>query len=122
MAEHYATIDDYIAAQPAELRPILQEIRTQIHAAVPDAAEKISYGLPTITRHGHYVVYFAGWKQHVSVYPVPRDENLRKEIAPYLSGKGTLKFPLAPPIPYDLIRRVAAQLAAEGQSGAEARN
>jgi uncharacterized protein YdhG (YjbR/CyaY superfamily) len=59
------------------------------------------------------VVYFAGWKHHVSVYPVPHgDDGLAAELAPYLAGKGTLKFPLAKPIPYSLIAKVAAQLAA----------
>jgi uncharacterized protein YdhG (YjbR/CyaY superfamily) len=119
MPENYSSVDDYIAAQPAQTRQVLQEIRRQVHEAIPHAEEKISYGLPTITLQGHYVVYFAGWKQHASVYPVPRgDELLRAEMAPYLAGKGTLKFPLAKPVPYDLIGKVAAQLAAERQGGA----
>ncbi|MGR0161328.1 hypothetical protein [Paenarthrobacter nitroguajacolicus] len=56
----------------------------------------------------------ARWAHHISVYPVPRgDESLNAEVEQYLSGKGTLKFLLAKPIPYGLIARVAAQLAAE---------
>ena len=79
----------------------------------------ISYGIPTITMNNRYVVYFAGWTHHVSVYPVPNgDEGLHAEMAPYLSGKGTLKFPVGKPIPYDLIARVATQLAAEGHGRA----
>jgi uncharacterized protein YdhG (YjbR/CyaY superfamily) len=114
MAEQYATVEDYIAAQPADIRRILQEIRTQIHNALPDASEKISYGIPTITLHDHYVVYFAAWKEHISVYPVPHaNDALKAETAPYLAGKGTLKFPLAKPVPYQLIARIAAQLASE---------
>jgi hypothetical protein len=61
LAEHYPTIDDYIGAQPADLQPVLQEIRRRIHEALPGAGEKVSYGMPTITRNGHYVVYFAAW-------------------------------------------------------------
>lgn len=110
------TIDDYIASQPAEMGTILREVRRRVHEAVPGAGEMISYGIPTITLEGHYVVYFAGWKHHLSVYPVPRgDEDLRAEMEPYLTGKGTLKFPLGKPVPYDLIANVAAQLAAERQ-------
>ncbi|WP_247040681.1 iron chaperone [Arthrobacter rhizosphaerae] len=110
------TIDDYIASQPAEMQEILREVRRRVHEAVPGAGEMISYGIPTITLEGHYVVYFAAWKHHLSVYPVPHgDEDLRAEIEPYLSGKGTLKFPLGKPVPYDLIANVAAQLAAERQ-------
>jgi uncharacterized protein YdhG (YjbR/CyaY superfamily) len=114
MAEHHGTIDDYVASQPAEIQPILQEVRKRCHEAVPGAGEMISYGIPTITLYGHYVVYFAGWKHHLSVYPVPHgDEELRAEMAPYLTGKGTLKFPLGKSIPYDTIEKVAARLAAE---------
>ncbi|MFJ6535756.1 iron chaperone [Paenarthrobacter sp. NPDC091711] len=114
MPETHPTVDAYISAQPEATQRILQEIRRTIHAAVPDAGEMISYGIPTITIDGHYVVYFAAWVHHISVYPVPRgDEGLTTELAPFLSGKGTLKFPLAKPIPYSLIAKVAAQLAAE---------
>ncbi|MEV7607523.1 DUF1801 domain-containing protein [Paenarthrobacter sp. NPDC089322] len=114
MNEHSPAVDAYIAAQPAGVQEILHEIRRTIHEAVPGAGEMISYDIPTVTIAGHYVVYFAAWKSHISVYPVPRrDEALAQELAPYLAGKGTLKFPLAKPIPYGMIARVAAQLAAE---------
>jgi uncharacterized protein YdhG (YjbR/CyaY superfamily) len=114
MTEKPSTVDAYISAQPDATQQILQEIRRTMHAAVPDAGEMISYGIPTITIGGHYVVYFAAWAHHVSIYPVPRgDEGLATELAPYLSGRGTLKFPLAKEIPLDLIAKVAAQLAAE---------
>ncbi len=114
MPETHPTVDAYISAQPEATQRVLHEIRRTIHAAVPGAGEMISYGIPTITIGGHYVVYFAAWVHHISVYPVPRgDEGLATELAPFLSGKGTLKFPLAKPIPYSLIAKVAAQLAAE---------
>ena len=114
MAEQSSSVDEYIAAQPADVQAVLQEVRRRIHAALPGAGEKTSYGMPTITLNDRYVVYFAGWKHHISVYPVPHgDERLAAEMLPYLSGKGTLKFPLAKPVPYDLISRIAAQLAAE---------
>ena len=61
VAGHYQNVDDYIASQPAEVQPVLQEIRARIHAALPGAGEMISYGIPTITIGGHYVVYFAAW-------------------------------------------------------------
>jgi uncharacterized protein YdhG (YjbR/CyaY superfamily) len=118
MVKQSRTIEDYVASRPADLQPILREIRRRIHHALPDAGEMISYGMPAITLDGRYVVYFAGWKHHVSIYPVPRgDEDLLRELAPYLSGKGTLKFPLEKAIPYDVIARVAAQLAAESHNG-----
>lgn len=118
MAPHFDTVDEYIGSFPAEVQDILQEIRRRCHAALPDSGEMISYGIPTITLGGKFVLYFAGWAQHVSVYPVPEgDQAFRESIAPYRAAKGTLKFPLAKPVPYELIGQAAALLAAERRSG-----
>ena len=117
MAQQFLDVNDYIATFPADVQPVLQQIRETIHAAVPRSQEKISYNIPTLTRDGHRYVHFAGWAKHVSLYPVPdRDETeagyaLAAELEPYLGGKGTLKFPLNKPVPYELIGRVAAALA-----------
>jgi uncharacterized protein YdhG (YjbR/CyaY superfamily) len=117
MAQHFETVDEYIASFPAEVQEVLQEIRRTCHAAVPDAGEMISYGLPTITLGGKYVVYFAGWTHHVSVYPVPDgDAAFRASLAPYRAAKGTLRFPLGKPVPYGLIGKVAALLAVQRRS------
>jgi uncharacterized protein YdhG (YjbR/CyaY superfamily) len=117
MAQHFETVDEYIASFPAEVQEVLQEIRRTCHAAVPDAGEMISYGLPTITLGGKYVVYFAGWTHHVSVYPVPDgDAAFRASLAPYRAAKGTLMFPLGKPVPYGLIGKVAALLAVQRRS------
>jgi uncharacterized protein YdhG (YjbR/CyaY superfamily) len=107
MAE-FTTIDEYLAALPADVRPVIEQIRRTLHAAVPDAGEKIAYQMPTLTLDGQSLVHFSGWKQHVSLYPVPPvDDELAAAIAPYVAGKGTLKFPLNQAIPYDLISRLA---------------
>jgi uncharacterized protein YdhG (YjbR/CyaY superfamily) len=117
MAAKFIDVDDYIATFPADVQSVLQQIRETIHAAVPGSQEKISYDIPTMTRDGNRYVHFAGWAKHVSLYPVPEPEEteagsaLAAELEPYLAGKGTLKFPLNKPIPYDLIGRVAARLA-----------
>ena len=112
MAEQLATIDEYISGFPAEVRPVLEEVRRRIRAAIPQAGETISYGMPAFTLGGKDVVYFAGWKSHLAVYPVPEGGTvLAAEMAPYLAAKGTLKFPYRKPIPYDLIERVATALA-----------
>jgi uncharacterized protein YdhG (YjbR/CyaY superfamily) len=101
------SVDDYIAEFPADIQEILQQVRQTILAAVPDAGEKISYQIPTVTMNDEALLYFSGWKQHISVYPVPTgDETLTTALAPYLSGKSTLKFPLNKPIPYDVISRL----------------
>jgi uncharacterized protein YdhG (YjbR/CyaY superfamily) len=111
MAETYGSVEEYIAAFPEDVQDVLDEIRHRVHTAVPDAQEKISYQIPTITFHGTPIIHFAGWKAHVSLYPVPEgDDDLAAALAPYLAGKGTCKFPLNRPIPYELIGRVARRL------------
>ena len=107
----FKSVDQYIATHPKDVRAILQRVRGAIRKAVPGAEEVISYQIPTYKRHGSYVVYFAGWKHHISVYPLPEgDATLDEEMAPYVAGKGTLKFALDEPVPYELIERVIALL------------
>ena len=103
----FASIDEYIAAFPADVQKILEELRTTIKTAAPGAQEKISYGIPTFTLNGKYLIYFAGWKNHISMYPIPAgSEEFNRKIEPYAAGKGTLKFPLDQPIPYKLITQM----------------
>jgi uncharacterized protein YdhG (YjbR/CyaY superfamily) len=112
MAVKFASIDEYIDSFPVEVRAVLEQMRRRIHRALPEAQETIRYDIPTFQINGRNVVHFAGWKQHVSVYPVPAgDEAFQREIEPFRAGRGTLKFPLDQPIPYHLIERVAALLA-----------
>ena len=108
MAENkFASVDEYIASFPADVQAVLQEVRRTVRAVVPDAGERISYQIPTITLDGKPLLYFSGWKEHIAVYPIPPlDDDLATEIDPYRSGKGTLKFPLSKPIPYNLITRL----------------
>lgn len=107
-------IDAYIASFPVDVRPILGKIRTTIRNAVPDAVESISYGIPTFKRNGNYLIYFAGFKQHVSIYPILSEcPGFEDELAPYRSGRGTAKFPIAQPIPYPLITKIVAFMAEE---------
>ena len=106
------TIDDYIAALPGDVQPLLQRVRQAIRATLPDAEERIRYGMPAIMLDDRYALHFAGWKQHIGLYPVSALEgSLEAEIAPYRTHKDTVRFLYAEPIPYDLIERVAAELA-----------
>lgn len=112
MAEQFASIDGYIHSFPEDVAAILEEIRRVIRKTVPAAEETISYRMPTFTLGGRYLVYFAGWKHHISLYPIPAlDEALEQEVAPYRAAKGTMRFPLGKPVPYDLIERLVALLA-----------
>ena len=112
MAEQFATINQYIGSFPEEVQVVLREVRRRIRNAVPEAGETISYRIPTMTLNGRSLVYFAAWKHHISVYPIPAaDEAFEQELTPYLAGKGTVRFPLNKPIPYDLIERLVTLLA-----------
>jgi uncharacterized protein YdhG (YjbR/CyaY superfamily) len=107
------SIEDYIAGFPPEVQRTLEDVRAAIRAVVPGTEEKIIYGIPTFVLDGRYVVYFSGWKRHVSVYPIPdtsADPALARAIKPYMAGKGTLKFALDTPMPVELIQRVATRL------------
>ncbi|MBK9577601.1 MAG: DUF1801 domain-containing protein [Fibrobacterota bacterium] len=100
------TIDEYIAAQPADIQKVLQKIRRLIAKTAPDASEAMAYGIPTFRRKGN-LVHFAGFKSHIGFYPSPSGITaFREEIAQYKWAKGSVQFPLDQPIPYDLIERI----------------
>ena len=116
------TIDDYIAAFPQEVQAILQQIRQVIHETLPGLGETISYGMPTFTLNGKYLVYIAAHKKHIGLYTAPTGvEEFQEAVALYGGGKGTLKFPLDKPMPFDLIRRVARFRAKEQAEKAAAK-
>ena len=100
------TIDEYIKAFPRETQKILEEIRSTIKAAAPDAQEKISYQMPTFFLNGN-LVHFAAFKNHIGFYPVPTGiAKFKKELSVYEQGKGSVQFPLDQPMPLDLITRI----------------
>jgi uncharacterized protein YdhG (YjbR/CyaY superfamily) len=103
------SVDEYIASQPEPIRGLLEQVRGTIRKAVPAAEEAISYKMPTYKLPGGPVLYFAGWKRHISLYPATATvvAAFQKDIAPYVVHKGTLRFPLGQPIPMKLIARIA---------------
>jgi uncharacterized protein YdhG (YjbR/CyaY superfamily) len=114
VAQNFQSVDDYIATFPPDVQTVLQAVRDTIHAAAPGATESISYQIPTFSIGGRPIVYLAGWKKHISIYPIPDlDEKLEPQIAPYLSGKGTANFGLGKPIPHELIAVLVQRLVAQ---------
>jgi uncharacterized protein YdhG (YjbR/CyaY superfamily) len=106
-----ATVDDYIATFPVDVQTVLEQVRSVIRKVVPQAEETISYGVPTFKLNGTYVIYFAGYKNHISIYPAPREnEAFKEELARYKGGKGTVQFPLSQAIPLSLISKIAKYL------------
>jgi uncharacterized protein YdhG (YjbR/CyaY superfamily) len=103
----FTSVDQYIAACPPQSQERLQKIRETIKNLAPAATEKISYQIAAFELNGRNLIYFAGWKSHISIYPIPPgDETFNEEIAPYMDGKGTLKFPLDKPLPLRLVKKI----------------
>jgi uncharacterized protein YdhG (YjbR/CyaY superfamily) len=106
MNDQFSTISEYIKTFPPDIQIILEKMRQTIREAAPGAVEAISYRMPTFKLNGN-LVHFAAFKDHIGFYPVPSGiESFRKELAPYITGKGTVQFPLDQPIPYDLVKNV----------------
>ncbi len=114
-------IDEYIADLPRDLQEILEEIRLTIRKAAPDAQETIKYQIPTFTLNGN-LVHFAAFKKHIGFYPTPTGiERFRKELSANEGAKGSVKFPLDKPIPFDLIGKIVKFRAKENLERAEAK-
>ena len=111
-------IDDYLAGLPAEQRDALQRLREQVREAAPDATETISYGMPAFKLDGRFLVSFAGWKAHSSLYPLTDRflEQNRAALEGYERTKGSIHFtpakPLADGIVAALVRSRIEDLAA----------
>ncbi len=115
------TIDEYIAGFPPDIQEKLQQIRQTIRAAAPDAEEAIKYQMPTFTLKGN-LVHFAAFKQHIGFYPAPTGiEEFQQELSAYKGAKGSVRFPLDKPIPYDLITRIVRFRVGENLKRAEAK-
>ncbi len=102
------TVEEYIAAFPPEVQAVLETVRATIRAALPDdAGERISYAIPAFTVDGTVVVFYSGWKSHISMYPIPGGSDaFLKRITPHIAGKGTLQFSLNKPMPLKLIAEI----------------
>ena len=100
-------IDNYIAAFPKDVQEILEQVRATIKNAAPKAEETISYGIPTFKLNMVYLIYFAGFKKHIGIYPAPTGiKAFKKEFSPYKTGKGSVQFPLDKPMPLKLITQI----------------
>ena len=110
------TVDEYLAALPEDRRGPMDALRRAIRAAAPDADETIAYNMPAFrSRAGRFLVSYDAYKAHYSLFPFT-DEMVAaygEELGPYLSGKGTIRFPADRPIPEDLVTRLVAVRVAE---------
>ena len=109
------SVEDYLAALPDERRAAMEELRQTIKAAAPEAAESISYQMPAFKTHGQFLVSYAAFKNHYSLFPASETvvEALGAELTPYLSGKGTIRFPADNPVPAAVVAKVVKVRLAE---------
>lgn len=99
-------IDTYISTFPINMQETLEHLRQTIRDAAPEASETINYGIPTFTLHGN-LVHFAAYKNHIGFYPAPSGiKNFKEQLSGYETAKGTVKFPLNQPLPFDLITQI----------------
>ena len=107
-AKRVRNIDEYIAGFPVNIQARLQELRDTIKRAVPAAEETISYNMPAFKLNGVHLIYFAGWKNHISLYPFSSamDASLPEAAAYKTSGRGTIQFPLDKPLPVEFVEMI----------------
>ena len=100
------SVVEYIGSFPLPARKMLNELRGIIRQQAPRAEEIISYGIAGY-RYKGMLIYFAGFKDHVSLYPAPRTEPAFKDaLAGYKGGKGTIQFPIGTSIPVNLVKKM----------------
>jgi uncharacterized protein YdhG (YjbR/CyaY superfamily) len=115
----FASYQEYLASVPQERRAGVERIRELAVAAAPDAVETISYDMPTLRLDGHFLVSWAAFKRHDSLFPasVAVVEELGEDIQPFLAGRGTIRFPADQPLPDDVITRVVRTRVTELRRG-----
>ena len=106
MDKDIQTIEQYIAGFSPDIQSLLEELRSVIREEAPEAEETISYQLPTFKLHGN-LIHFGAFKNHIGLYPTPSGmEQFREALSAYENAKGSVKFPLNQPLPWDLIREI----------------
>ena len=114
----YSTVDEYIALAEPKVKKALKDIRKAIRTTAPNAEEVISYQIPGYKYHG-MLVFFAAWKDHISLYPAPWSaDSLKKEMSVYEGSKGTIKFPIGEPMPLALIKKMVKYRVKENEARA----
>jgi len=120
--KRHATVQAYLADVPPKERAVLKKIRAAVLSVVPDAGEKISYGMPAFTYHGN-LLYYAAMKNHLSLFPGSKSvvRKFAAELKEFDAKEGTIRFTVDKPLPMTLIKKIAKARAAENRARAAAR-
>ena len=112
------SVDEYIAALPEDRRAVMAWLRETIRAAAPNAVELISYGMPALKSHGHFLVSYDAYKKHYSLFPASDAvvEACGEALAPFLAGKGTISFRTDNPLPTELVAKIVQVRLAENEA------
>ena len=101
------TIEEYISSQPEDLQACLRQVNAAIRSSIPEAVEKISWGMPTYWK-GRNLIQFAAAKRHIGLYPGPEAvEAFAELLMEYKTSKGTVQLPYSRPLPLELIAEIA---------------
>jgi uncharacterized protein YdhG (YjbR/CyaY superfamily) len=115
--KQFKTVDEYIGSFPKSIQDVLEKLRRTIQNAAPEAEEVISYQIPTYKLNGS-LVHFAAFKNHIGFYPTPSAIKVfKKELSRYETAKGSVKFPMDKPIPFDLVRKIVEYRMKENLEG-----
>ena len=114
------SVDEYLAALPEDRRAVMAWLRETIRSAAPGAVELISYKMPAFKSHGRFLVSYDAYKSHYSLFPASEAviEACGDELAPYVTGKGTISFPAGIPVPVELVTRIVRVRVAENAARA----
>ena len=113
MTDKPRNVDEYISGFPEATREILEQVRTTILTAAPEAEETISYAMPTYKLKGN-LIHFAAYKNHIGLYPTPNGiDGFKEELSRYKGAKGSVQFPIDQPMPLELIGRITKFRVAE---------
>jgi uncharacterized protein YdhG (YjbR/CyaY superfamily) len=116
-------VQAYFDKLPPVSRKVLRQLRATVRAAAPGTVEGISYGIPGLKLEGQPVVWYAAWKNHVSLYPMigTIKSELGAALDKYEMSKGTIRFPLDAPLPLTLVRRIVKLRMADARARARAK-